>query len=98
MSHKRNVCSSGWHGVHGSTITLENFTSNPVTVNDCGDPNCSFPFSSPPSGFSVPPKVGSNPGTKDAILQDVPGNYCYCTVNCPGDDKDGTNPKTVIIT
>jgi hypothetical protein len=97
MSEKRNVCSSGWKGVHGSTVTLENYNTNPVKVNDCGDPGCPFAFSRPPSGFSVPGKVGSNPGTIDATLQNVPKTYCYCTVGCPNSPKQDTNPKTVII-
>jgi hypothetical protein len=97
MSDKKNVCSSGWHGAHGSTVTLENHNNNPVTVYDCGDPLCPFPFSSPPSGFSVPGKVGSNPGTTQATLQNATGTHCYCTDGCPASVKEDTNPKTVII-
>jgi hypothetical protein len=41
--------------------------------------------------------VGSTPGTRTATLKDEKGEHHYCTVNCPGDSKDGTNPKTVII-
>ena len=97
MSDQKNVCGNGWRGVHGSTITLENHNTNPVTVNDCGDPKCPFAFSSPAPGFSVPAKVGSNPGTIQATLQSTPGTYCYCTAGCH-DLKQDTNPKTVIIT
>lgn len=95
MSDQKNVCSSGWHGVHGSTVTLENHNANPVTVNDCHDPKCQFPFSSPNPGFSVPGQVGSNPGTIQATLKSTPGTYCYCTIGCG--KKENTNPKTVII-
>src|SRR5579863_1308821 len=97
MSDNRNVCSSGWIGAKGSTITLENHNTNSVTVNDCGDPLCPFPFSSPPPGFTVPGKQGSNPGTRQATLVDATGKHCYCTVGCPNSPKQDTNPKTVII-
>ena len=97
MSDK-NVCSSGWKGAKGSTITLKNDNGTAVTVNDCNDPQYPFPFSSPAPGFSVPPKVGSTPGTRTATLKNEKGEHHYCTTNCPGDSKDGTNPKTVIIT
>jgi len=96
MSDNKNVCSSGWHGVHGSTVTLENYSTTAVTVNDCGNPACPFPFSSPPPGFSVPAKTGSNPGTTQATLKSTAGTYCYCTSGCH-DKKEDTNPKTVII-
>jgi hypothetical protein len=97
MSDEKNVCSSGWHGVHGTTIILENHNSNPVTVDDCNDPLCLFPFSSPAPGFKVPAKVGSTPGTTPATLQNIPGTYCYCTEGCPDGGREDTNPKTVII-
>jgi hypothetical protein len=97
MSDNKNVCSSGWKGAKGSTITLENYNGTAVTVNDCKVPTCPFPFSSPAPGFSVPPKVGSTPGTRTATLKNETGTHCYCTVDCPGDNKDDTNPKTVII-
>jgi hypothetical protein len=98
MSDQKNVCSKGWNGVHGSTITLENHNSNTVTVDGCGDPDYPFPFSSPNPPFSVPSKVGANPGTIPATLKNAPGNYHYCTAGCPGDITESTNPKTVIIT
>ena len=72
-----------------------NANGNSVTVNDCHDAKCQFPFSSPSPGFSVPAQVGSNPGTIQATLKNVPGTYCYCTVGCG--KKEDTNPKTVII-
>jgi len=92
----KNVCSSGWTGVHGSTVTLENQNTNPVTVKDSGDPNCPFPFEKPKSPFSIRAKVGSSPGTQDATLANTRGTYCYTTEGCPDDHK--VNPKTVIIT
>ena len=93
MSEK-NVCSSGWHGDHGTTITLKNENSNSVTVSP--DATCSWPFSSPSSSFTVPAKVGSTPGTYQATLVNTPGSYCYDTSGCPSLKAD-TNPKTVII-
>jgi|GEM_PF-5668217 len=89
MSNNKNVCSSGWHGVHGSTVTLENHTTGTVTVNACQ--NKAFAFSSPDPGFSIPPG-----GSVEATLQNALGTYYYCTSGCP-DKKDDTNPKTVII-
>lgn len=93
MGDEKNLCSSGWHGDHGTTIRLVNNNKNDVTVNDCGNPSCSWPFSSPPSPFTVPAN-----GYRDATLQNTPGNdYCYCTSACPGEKVFDTNPKTVII-
>ena len=93
MSEK-NVCSSGWHGAHGATITLKNESSSAVEV--CSNATCAWPFSSPSSPFTVPAKVGSTPGTYTVTLNNAPGNYCYDTTGCPSLAAD-TNPKTVII-
>jgi hypothetical protein len=90
MSDNKNVCSSSvLHGVHGSTVTLENHGGDTVTVNACKDKP--FAFSSPKAGFSIPPG-----GSVDATLQNAPGTYYYCTSGCH-DKKEDTNPKTVII-
>ena len=89
MSDKKNVCGNGFNGVHSSTVTLENHTSNTVTVNACA--NQSFAFSSPAPGFSI--TAGSS---VEATLQSSPGTYYYCTSGCPSLKAD-TNPKTVII-
>jgi hypothetical protein len=93
----KNVCSSGWHGNHSSYVTLTNHNSNIITVKDSGDPNCPFPFETPPSPFNISAKVGSTPGTVVAQLKNTPGTYCYSTEGCPGDHAVLTNPKTVII-
>ena len=90
MSEK-NVCSSGWHGAHGSSVTLKNHTNGPVTVR--ADSTCTWPFPKETSPFTINAK-----GTKDVVLADDPKkSYCYDTTGCPGDPRN-VNPKTVIIT
>ena len=91
----KDVCSSGWHGVHGSTVTLKNTTQNSITVSV--DSTLSWPFPhEPETGFLV--HVGV---PKTVVLADVPTHnptpkYGYDTKGCPGDHLD-VNPKTVII-
>lgn len=87
MSDK-NVCSSGWHGNHGSTVRLKNATNGPVTVY--ADSSCKWPFPEQSSPFTI------NAVPVDVKLADVPGTYCYDTKGCPNDKLD-VNPKTVII-
>jgi len=95
MSEK-NVCSSGWHGDHGSTVRLKNDTRGPVSVSS--DSSCTWPFpkEDPKRGFSI--DAGD---TRDVVLADQPSgpkiSYCYHTTGCPGDPR-AVNPKTVIIT
>lgn len=88
----KDVCSSGWRGVHSSTVTLKNPTSGPVTVS--ADSSCTWPFpKEKKSGFTI--NAG---GTHDVVLADDPTqSYCYRTTGCPGDPLK-VNPKTVIIT
>lgn len=95
--NRRNVCSSGWHGVRGTQVLLENHTAGTVTVQVCpSSDNCTFAFSSPTPPFPVPP--GDPPTPATLIANPQPGvKYCYCTSGCPGDPKEATNPKTVII-
>jgi hypothetical protein len=92
MSEK-NVCSSGWHGDHGSTVNLKNPTKNPVSVSSHS--GCSWPFPNETSGFTI--NAG---GTKLVKLADESSgpkkSYCYDTTGCPGDPRN-VNPKTVII-
>lgn len=87
----QNVCSTEWHGKHGSTVTLENHTKNTVTVT--ADSTCPWPFPNedPKKGFTI--NAG---GTQDELLADVPGTYCYSTADTCDDDSK-VNPKTVII-
>lgn len=98
----KNVCSSGWTGAHGSTVTLKNDNANPVDVNYSSDPKFTWPFTSPNSPFTIRAKVGSNPGTQPVVLQNKPSgpsiSYGYDTKGCPGDKALVVNPKTVIIT
>lgn len=90
MSEK-NVCSTGWKGAHGSTVTLKNPTKNQVIVS--ADSSCTWPFPKETSPFTI----NAN-GTKDVVLADDPQkSYCYNTTGCPGDRRN-VNPKTVIIT
>ena len=90
MSEK-NVCSSGWKGAHGSTVTLKNSTKNVVNVS--ADSTGTWPFPQEKSPFTI--NAGN---TKDVVLADDPNqSYCYDTAGCPGDPKN-VNPKTVIIT
>ena len=90
---EKNVCSSGWHGKHGSTLILKNENKQPVTVSR--DPKCPWPFEYPSSPFTIDAKVGSTPGTRQVKLVNIRGTHCYHTDNCPGDLA--VNPKTVII-
>lgn len=92
MSEKieKNVCSSGWSGNSGSTLTLKNDSKNDVTVSS--DSSCPWPFKKPTGSFTIKTK-----GTQDVTLVDTAGtNYCYRTTGCLDDHR--TNPKTVIIT
>jgi hypothetical protein len=97
MADSRNVCSSGWRGVRGSTIRLENHNSNVVTVDVCpSSESCTFAFASPPAPFPGPAN-----GYTDAVLigNPTPGvTHCYCTSGCPDQIAFDINPKTVIIT
>lgn len=89
----KNVCSSGWRGVRGTQVQLENHTSGTITVFACATGNCTFAFQGP-SSFPVPPGTPT-PATLIANPQ-LGVTYCYCTSGCPGKEFD-TNPKTVII-
>jgi len=89
MGIPKNVCSNDpLNAGRGTTITLQNHTGTDVTVSDCDRIGCSWPFVSPKSPFTI---VAG--GSQDAILREITGSYCYCTIGCPRD----TNPKTVII-
>jgi hypothetical protein len=94
MSEK-NVCSSGWHGYHGSTVTLKNPTKNQVSVSSNSSCTWPFPNEDPNVGFTIDAN-----STKDEELADEPSgpkrSYCYDTTGCPGDPRN-VNPKTVII-
>lgn len=94
---EKNVCSQSWQGSQGQSITLKNETSKIVSVGPDTETNLPWPFSNPPSGFSVSAKSGNSPGTYSVTLQSSKGSYGYSTTNCPGDPK-AVNPKTVIIT
>lgn len=85
-----DVCRSGWHGVHSTTVTLKNSAHNSVTVSP--DSSCTWPFPKEKKPFTIP-----KGGTKDVVLADDPTkSYCYSTDACP-DDHSKVNPKTVII-
>ena len=89
MGIPKNVCGhEPLNAGRGTTVTLENHSSTPVTVSDCGNIDCPWPFSSPSSPFTIPAK-----SSRDAVLREIAGSYCYCTEGCERD----TNPKTVII-
>ena len=94
---EKNVCSQSWQGSQGQKITLKNDNTKIVTVGPDTTTNLPWPFSKPTSGFSVPAKVGSTPGTYSVTLKTVGGNFGYSSTGCPGDPKE-VNPKTVIIT
>lgn len=93
MSDK-NVCGSGWHGAHGSTVTLKNDTKGPVTVSAASGYLWPFPDEDE-DGFTIDAGY-----PKDVELADDPTDpnhsYGYDTKGCPGDPKN-VNPKTVII-
>ena len=88
---KHNVCSnSPLTARRGSTVTLENHTTNDVVVDDNGNSN-TWPFSDKVSPFTITVTAG----TEDVTLKTKPGTYHYSTAGCPDDKK--VNPKTVII-
>ncbi len=96
VAEHKNVCAD-FNGVHSSQVVLENHNSNDVLVKYYnGDPS-TWPFPNESSPFSVPAKVGSNPGTKTVVLAAKNGKYHYATDGCHNKTGD-TNPKTVIIT
>jgi hypothetical protein len=88
--NEKNVCSSGWHGDHGSIVTLKNHTNGPVTVS--ADSTCTWPFPKEKSPFTI----NANKSKDVLLADDAKKSYCYDTKGCPGDPKD-VNPKTVII-
>jgi len=93
MSNEKNVCSRSWSGLRSTTITLKNPHDKLVTVSDCGNVACNWPFVED-SPIYVPAQE-----SVDVTLNDFPGDdYCYCTDGCPGIQPFDTNPKTVIIT
>jgi hypothetical protein len=94
---EKNVCSQSWQGKHGVNITLKNDNAKIVTVGPDTKTKLPWPFSKPANSFSVPAKVGNDPGTYPVTLQTSTGDYGYSTTGCPGDPKE-VNPKTVIIT
>lgn len=95
---EHNVCSSSAltaNANHGETLKNEN--SNDVTVNEDSTNTDSWPFAYPDPPFTIPGKVGNQPGTQGVVLLSTPGTYYYTTNGCPAGLPADTNPKTVII-
>jgi len=68
---KHNVCSnSPLTARRGSTVTLENYTTNDVVVDDNGNSN-TWPFSDKVSAFTITVTAG----TEDVTLKTTPGTY-----------------------
>jgi hypothetical protein len=93
-----NVCSNSvLNAKANGGETLKNENSNDVTVDvDPSYPD-SWPFAYPDAPFTIDGKVGSDPGIQGVVLLTTPGTYYYATSGCPGQIRQDTNPKTVII-
>jgi hypothetical protein len=93
-----NVCSGSplnTKANHGETLKNEN--ANSVDVNEDITHPDSWPFEYPSAPFTIDGKVGSDPGLQGVVLVSTPGTYYYATSGCPGQIRQDTNPKTVII-